>query len=88
MVALVSDSTAYMNLCARLLHELGLTNMIQIQCWTHKLDKIAKVFSDKLLRLNEYVANTNKLFKNTRKRKHKYLQYLKDTYSFSKVKKP
>lgn len=88
VVALVSDSAAYMNLCARLLRELGLTNMIHIQCWAHKLDKIAKVFSDKLSRLNECVANTKKLFKNTRKRKYKYLEYLKDTYSFSKAKEP
>lgn len=85
---LMSDSAAYMTLCARLLRELGLTNMVHLQCWAHKLDKVAKVFSDKLVRLNECVAKTKKLFKNTRKRKHRYLKFLKDKYSFSQAKEP
>lgn len=44
------------------------------------------MFSNKLVRLNECVAKTKKLFKNTRKRKHNYLKYLKDTYSYTKAK--
>ncbi|KAK3918165.1 CGG triplet repeat-binding protein 1 [Frankliniella fusca] len=83
VVALVSDSAAYMTLCVNLLKSLGLPNLIHVQCWAHKLDKIVKVFSDQLENITECVSKTKKLFKNTRKRKHRYQKYLKDKYSFS-----
>ncbi|XP_026290182.2 uncharacterized protein LOC113214890 [Frankliniella occidentalis] len=86
--AVVSDGAAYMTLCAKLLKELVNPNLVHIQCWAHKTDKVVKVFSDKLQMLHECVMNTKQLFKNTRKRKHRYIQYLKDTYSFSKAKEP
>lgn len=86
VVALVSDSAQYMNVCFRLLQEIAMPDLIHIQCHAHKLDKIAKVFSDKLNRLNECVAKTKKLFQNTRKRNHNYLKHLRDTYSFTQAK--
>jgi len=60
--------------------------MVHLQCWAHKLDKVAKVFSEKLSKLNECVKNTKKLFKNARKRKNEYVKFLKDKYAFSKAK--
>ncbi|KAK3929769.1 ATP-dependent helicase ULS1 [Frankliniella fusca] len=81
--AVATDSAAYMTLCIKLLRELVNPDLIHVQCWVHKLDKVAKVFSDKLTRLNQCVSNTKKLFKNTRKRKHRYIKFLSDKYSFS-----
>lgn len=87
VVGITTDSAAYMNLCIRLLKELVNPNMIHIQCWAHKLDKVSQIFYNKLLRLNECVSKVKKLFKNTRKRKNRYLKFLTDKYSFSKQKK-
>ena len=78
VVALVSDSAAYMTACVNLLKSLGLSNLIHVQCWAHKLDKVVKVFADKFNRLNNCVIKAKKFFKNTRKRKHRYQKYLKD----------
>ncbi|XP_034232068.1 uncharacterized protein LOC117640011 [Thrips palmi] len=86
VVALISDGASYMTLCAKLIKELVNPDLIHIQCWAHKMDKVVKVFSDKLQHLHEFVMNTKQLFKNTRKRKHKYKQYLRDKYSFSRLK--
>jgi len=86
-VVRTTDSAAYMNLCVRLLKELVNANTVHIQCWAHKLDKISQIFHNKLPRLNECVSKAKKLFKNTRKRKNKYLKFLRDKYnSFSKQK--
>lgn len=87
-MAVASDSAAYMNLCVKLLQQLVNPNIVHIQCWAHKMDKVGKVFQDKLHRLNECVSNTKRLFKNTRKRKHNYIKFLKDKYSFTKAKEP
>jgi len=83
VVALVSDSASYMTLCVRLLRSLGLSKLLHIQCWAHKLDKVVKVFSDNLEALNTCVSQTRLFFKNTRKRKHRYQKYLKEKYLFN-----
>ncbi|KAK3926560.1 CGG triplet repeat-binding protein 1, partial [Frankliniella fusca] len=86
VVGVSSDSAAYMNKCVKLLKELTNPNLIHIQCWDHKLDKVSKVFSKRLPRINECVKNCKKLFKNTRKRRHNYKKFLKDKYKFSQAK--
>lgn len=86
VVAVSSDSAPYMNLCARLLKELVNPSLEHIQCWDHKLDKVSKMFSTKLRRLNECVKKTKKLFKNTRKRRNVYMKFLRDRYHFTKKK--
>jgi len=84
VVAVSTDSAAYMTLMVKLLQQLVNPLIVHIQCWEHKLDKVSKIFSEKLKRLNECVVNTKKLFKNTRKRRSQYIKYLKDKYSFYK----
>ncbi|KAE8739559.1 hypothetical protein FOCC_FOCC014942 [Frankliniella occidentalis] len=49
VVAIGSDSAAYMNLCIRLLKTLlDNPSLIHLQCWAHKLDKIVKIFPEQL----------------------------------------
>lgn len=85
-VGTTTDSAVYMNLCIRILKELVNPNMVHIQCWAHKLDKVSQIFHNKLPLLNECVSKPKKLFKNTRKKKNWYLKFLRDKYSFSKKK--
>lgn len=82
------DSAPYMNKCIRLLKTLVNPDLIHIQCWDHKLDKITQIFSTKFQRLNECISKCKKLFKNTRKRKHNYFKFLESKYKESKKKTP
>lgn len=79
IVAFVSDSARYMTACAQTCNVLC-PAMIHIQCWAHKLNIIAGMWSSELRQLNTCVANAKLLFLNTRKRKHRYLSFLKERH--------
>ena len=79
VVAFVSDSARYMTLCAEMCSVLCPT-MVHVQCWAHKLNIVASILSYELQDLHTCVVNAKMIFLNTRKRKHRYLSFLKERY--------
>ncbi|XP_052127492.1 uncharacterized protein LOC127750292 [Frankliniella occidentalis] len=69
-----------MTACARTLKGIIGEQLLHIQCWSHKLDKLEKIPSQAFTKLNEYVSKTKQVFLNTRKRKHRYISFLEDKY--------
>lgn len=88
MKGIASDSAPYMTSCINTLKGIIGPDLLPIQCWSHKLDKITKIAPEKFTRLNEFISKFKKLFKNTRKRKHKYMEHLTKKYGENKKKIP
>lgn len=81
IIAICTDSARYMTSCVNnSLKILFSRDMVHIQCWAHKLNLVAGLWSIVLTELNTCVANTKSVFTNTRKRKHRYITFLKDKY--------
>lgn len=83
VIGIATDSARYMGVCIKTMQGLVSESLLHIQCWAHKLDNIAKLFPKYLNKLNYCISNTKKAFRNTRKRKHKYLSYLQSKYDGS-----
>lgn len=82
-----SDSAAYMNACVPALQGIINEFSVHVQCWSHKLDKLERIPPTILKRLNEFIMKTKEVYKNTRKRRHKYAEFLEKKYEVSKEKK-
>lgn len=81
IIAICSDSARYMTSCVNnSLRILFSRDMVHIQCWAHKLNLVAGLWSITLPELNTCVTNTKSVFTNTRKRKHHYISFLKEKY--------
>lgn len=80
IVAVVSDSARYMTKCMESLAVIFCEHMVHIQCWAHKLNIVASLWSTALPELNVCVQNAKHAFLNTRKRKHRYISFLKEKY--------
>lgn len=87
VVGIVTDSAKYMTTCATALKGIFSEDMVHIQCWAHKLNLVASLWSSTLVELNLCVQNAKHAFLNARKRKHKYITFLKQKY-LSEEKKP
>lgn len=83
--AIVSDSARYMNKCINSLKTIIGDDLSHVQCWAHKLNLVANIFSRELSQLNSAITNLKSAFLNTRKRKHLYLQFLKDNNKDAKL---
>lgn len=79
VIGIVTDSARYMTLCAQMC-EILCPDLLHIQCWAHKLNLVANIWSNKLPELNNCIANAKMAFLNTRKRKHRYLSFLRERY--------
>lgn len=86
VAGLSCDSAHYMTACAKNLKAIINSELLHVQCWSHKIDKLNKICPDKFPRLNEFISKTKKVFKNTRKRKYKYTEFLQDKYCENKEK--
>lgn len=79
VIALCTDSARYMTLCAETL-KVPIPDFIHVQCWAYKLNLVASIWSSELSQLNKCVAHAKMAYLNTRKRKHRYLSFLKSKY--------
>ncbi|XP_063218962.1 uncharacterized protein LOC134529127 isoform X3 [Bacillus rossius redtenbacheri] len=75
---LVTDSACYMTKCVNSLQVLYGDHVLHIQCWAHKVALVGNVLSCELVEVNDVVVKVKSAFLNTRKRKHQYLQYLRE----------
>ncbi|XP_063244419.1 uncharacterized protein LOC134543361 [Bacillus rossius redtenbacheri] len=80
VVGVITDSAKYMTTCVTSLKCVFSDGMVHVQCWAHKLNIIASLWSANLTELNMCVANAKHAFVNARKRKHRYMSFLKDKY--------
>ncbi|XP_063232447.1 uncharacterized protein LOC134536601 [Bacillus rossius redtenbacheri] len=83
VVAVVCDSARYMTKCVHSLQVVLSSegrDVLHVQCWSHKLNLIQNIWPQSLPELNNFVSKTKTAFMNTRKRKHKYLCFLKQRY--------
>lgn len=83
VVAIVCDSARYMTKCVNSLQVILSSedkDVLHIQCWSHKLNLIQNIWPQSLPELNTFVSKTKTAFMNTRKRKYRYLCFLKEQY--------
>lgn len=80
VVAVVSDSARYMAKCVNTLQVVLSENLVHVQCWAHKLNLVASLWSLNLSELNTFVSNVKHAFLNSRKRKHRYKSFLEEKY--------
>ncbi|KAJ8867533.1 hypothetical protein PR048_031335 [Dryococelus australis] len=76
----VTDSAKYTTTCVTSLKGIFIDGMVHVQCWAHKLSIVASLWSASLTELNMCVANAKHAFVNARKRKYRYVTFLKDKY--------
>lgn len=81
VIAIVTDSARYMGACVESLRVPFSENMVHMQCWAHKFNILAGMWSDLMPKLNAFISESKILFLNTRKRKHRYMSFLKEKYS-------
>ena len=79
VVAVVTDSARYMTKCVQTLQGLA-ESINRVQCWAHKINNIGSVFEEEMEELNTAIVKVKNAFLNTRKRKSKYLEFLKHKY--------
>ena len=80
VLGIITDSARYMTLCANTLKGLVGEKLAHIQCWAHKINLVGQIWQNTLDELNTTVAKTKAAFLNTRKRKHLYLEFLREKY--------
>lgn len=80
VLGIVTDSARYMTLCSSTLKGLVGDNLAHVQCWAHKVNLVGQIWQCSLDELNTTVAKTKAAFLNTRKRKHQYLDFLREKY--------
>lgn len=80
IVGVITDSARYMTKCVDSIRILFSGDMAHIQCWAHKLNIVASLWSSSLSELNTCVQNAKSAFVNTRKRKHRYYSFLSAKY--------
>ncbi|XP_046991250.1 uncharacterized protein LOC124596232 [Schistocerca americana] len=83
--AVVNDSARYMNKYVDSLKTVIGDNLMHVQCWAHKINLIANIYSKELSKLNTTISYLKSALLSTRKRKHLYLQFLKEKNRNPKV---
>lgn len=86
VVAYVTDGARYMTRSASTLKGVFGDHVYHVQCWAHKINLIGQIWQNNLEDLNLFVIKVKNAFLNTRKRRHAYLNFLREKNEEDQVK--
>lgn len=78
--SMCTDSAPYMKKCADCLTTIIGEHMVPFTCWAHKFNLLGEIWQTNLTDLNTVVAKVKNIFRNSRKLKNQYKDYLVQHY--------